>query len=211
LIELTHIGETLIAKMFNSSQSVRKLIGDKAGIPLIDKDNITAMPEVSLARSGPYIFDGAHRVDVGVLLPGTLQCLPIEAKMGTDRLSRNEFEKRFLQPCGTSHGGNRLTGSMISILEKKLPASAGEKIEVRSNGIIYQLTQEWILVVRKQVLSSWHARGTPSLSPNCKILTIEEIASAYGDYSAFNDLVGELFSADYYHQWFDEEVLQGKA
>lgn len=202
MIELTHIGETLIAEMLNSSPEVRKLFSDKLGESLIDGGDIVAVPDVSLTHCKQYAFDEAHRVDVGVLIRGTLQCLPIETKLGADRLSKIEFEKRFLRICGTSHGGSRISGSMISILERNLPVGAGDVIEVLSGGVSYQLTSAWILVVWKKVLVDWTAGEAPSLSSNCKIITIEEIVSAFGTGKDFNELVTKLISADYYRQWF---------
>lgn len=202
MIELTHVGERLIAEMLNSSPKVRELFAEKSGVSFIDKGDVLAVPEVPLAPCGSYRFDVAHKIDVGLLLPATLQCIPIEAKLGVDRLAKNEFDNRFLRACGTAHGGTSITGSMVSILERKLPVSAGENIEVRSNGVTYQLSPEWVLVVREQVLSFWGTNGMPALSPNCRILTIEEIVSKYGDVAAFNDLVTKLLSADYYRKWF---------
>ena len=202
MIELTHIGELLIAEMLNSSSKVRELFGDKLGVSLMDNGNVVAVPEVSLASCGQYTFDGTHAVDVGLLLPGTLKCVPIEAKLGTDRLSKPEFEKRFLQSCWVSHGGTRISGSMTSILERKLPAAIDGDVEVRRNGVSYKLTPEWILVVREQVLSSWKANGVPALSSNCSILSIEEVVSAFGNKNDFNELVAKLISADYYQNWF---------
>ena len=201
MIELTHIGGSLIAEMLNSSPKVRQLLGDKLG-PLFLQGEAMAVAELSLGRCAQYMFDEAHGVDVGLLLPETSQCVPIELKLGADRLAKSDFDKRFLQPCKTSHAGTRISGSMISVLERKLPVPEGEAVETCHQGVNYKLTAEWILIVREQVLSAWNASETPALSANCKIVTMESVVAAYGDKKDFNDLVTKLLSADYYDKWF---------
>ncbi len=195
MIELTHIGEALIAEMLNSSVKVRELF-------CIEKGDMVAVPEIPLVKCGQYGFDVSHKINVGLLIHDSRKCLPIEAKLGADRLDRESFDKRFLRPCVSAREEKRITGSMTAILDRKIPVSADEKIQVVYKENSYALTQEWVLVVREKVLASWVSNGRPSLSPNCRIIAMENIVSVYGDAAAFNALVSKVISGDYHRQWF---------
>ncbi|WP_197068529.1 hypothetical protein [Photobacterium gaetbulicola] len=129
-------------------------------------------------------------------------CFPIEAKLGLERLSRNEFAKRFMKSCKTSHDDTRVAGSMISILERKLPAQCiNQELHVTYQGQKYVLSEKWGLIARSATHSKWRSNGFPSLSLNCKHLAFEDLASSYGDKGAFNNLVTEILQIDFHKQW----------
>ena len=118
MLELSHVGEILISEILTRSLEARQVLRS-AGCAI--SENLVIVPEVRPNNCGPLAFDGTHRIDVAVLDLDTRICFPFEAKLGLDRLSKNEFSKRFLNQCGTSHKDTRVRGSMISILERMLP------------------------------------------------------------------------------------------
>jgi hypothetical protein len=63
-MDLSHIGEQLIAEMVNSSPAIQDFM--RGHVKLLSK-NLLAVPELRLISSSRYIFDGAHKVDVCIL------------------------------------------------------------------------------------------------------------------------------------------------
>jgi len=119
MIQLSHIGEILISRILaNSADALSMVCGNF--VKYVEPHYVE--PELRLNKCGTLGFDGVHKVDISVLNPSDKMCYPIEAKLGFDRLSKSEFEKRFLTGCGTSHKNTRVKGSMISIIERDLPA-----------------------------------------------------------------------------------------
>lgn len=200
-MDLTDIGESLIAEMFNRSERVRGLLLSRVGERGSFLAEARACPEVQLCNCGHYRFDGAHKVDVALLHRDRGICVPCEAKLGQDRLSASAFDGRFLQPCGTSHKDSRIAGSMIAILEGRLPETCCDRpVVVRHEGVEYTLTPLWFLIVRRRVIESW-GRKSP-VSQNCLTVPMEDIVEAYGGAARFNELVTELITKDYYREWF---------
>lgn len=199
MLELSHIGEILISKLFNRSKNVRDLLCKKSFKSPVD---LISAPKLRLNKCGRYLFDGAHKIDIAILDRSNKLCYPIEAKLGFDRLSKNEFDKRFLSRCETSHGGSRIKGSMISILERKLPDQFSDsKLTVDYDGDTYLLLNEWGLICRNATIRNWSLAGHPNLSANCNIVAFEEIVSCYGNKNDFNHLISELIRFDYYSDW----------
>jgi hypothetical protein len=205
MIQLTHIGETLLSEMINRSRPVRDFLAEHS-LPIASVGNkVNAHSEVQLRHCGRYRFDGAHKLDVAILLGGIKSCVGLEAKLGRDRLSKAEFEKRFLKKCGISHSDSRISGSMISILEGKLPKACDRRdIIVEQQDVDYKLLPCWLLVVRKRILDVWSRSGRPELSQNCVVLSFEDFVSRYGGREPFNDLVQKLVDVDYYRDWMEE-------
>ena len=194
MIQLSHIGEVLISRMIESSSQVRnEVLGHNKGFEF--------SPEIRLNKCGPLIFDGVHKVDVSALSSELNACIAIEAKLGLDRLSKNEFNKRFISDCGTSHEGTRVKGSMISILEGRLPEQCTEKLSVTYSSKAYQLQDSWVLICREKVIKNWNENGYPDLSKNCKIVCFENLVELYGSKEPFNKLMSELLDQDYYSEW----------
>lgn len=199
MIELTHVGEILIASILNESSEARnymRLKGSKIG------QNIIAFPELRPKECGPLTFDGTHRIDIAVLDRDNKICHPVEAKLGLDRLARISFNNRFLNECATSHNGSRVSGSMIAILERKLPPQCKHQpLYVTYNGDTYQVSENWTLVCRAQVATNWAANGTPKLSAKCTIVTFENLAKSFGTREQFNKLVKSMLDEDFYSKW----------
>ena len=199
MIELTHIGEILLARILNESSAALNslhLKGSKIG------RNIIALPELRPNNCGALMFDGTHRIDIAVLDRDNEICHPIEAKLGLDRLAKFSFDKRFLNECNTSHNGSRVSGSMIAILERKLPPQCRHlPLHVTHNGEKYQVSDNWTLVCREQVAANWTTNGKPNLSAKCTIVTFENLARSFGDREQFNKLVQTMLDEDFYSRW----------
>ncbi len=196
MISLSHVGELLIARMLSESESARRYLFP----PSTAENNLVVLPKVRLEQCGELIFDGAHNIDVAVL-DGDI-CHAIEPKLGFTRLGKNAFEQDFLADCGTSHGGTRVSGSMIAILEGKLPQGCHEMpLSITHENRTYKVSEHWILICRKNVFNRWSMNGRPKLSGSCKIVVWEDFAHAYCSENDFNKLVRDMLDANYYDQW----------
>ena len=199
MIELSHVGEILIAEILTRSLAARQFLRS-AGFPL--GDNLAITPEVRPNSCGSLVFDGTHRIDIAIIDLDTNICFPFEAKLGLDRLGKNEFGKRFLNNCGTSHNETRVRGSMIAILERLLPAEcAGSQLTVDHQSLAYPVSTKWGLICRAQVIENWELNSPPALSKNCVPICFEDLAATYGTAEEFNELVTTLLSQDYYDNW----------
>lgn len=202
MIQPTHIAEFLIAEIYNRSPEVRAVFAEQLSSSMSPPEGPTAVPNLQLTTCGPFRFDGAHKIDIAILDKATSFCIPCEAKLGNDRLGKTEFENRFLELCRTSHNNTRITGSMIGILERKLPNPClNSPVLVCHEGKDYQVTLPWVLIVRKAILDSWKNFGVPSLSYTGIPVSFEAIVESFGGKTPFNSLVGELVSFDYYETW----------
>lgn len=199
MIKLSHIGEILIAKLIEDSSLVMKKVCHRE---FHLSESYKVLPEMRLNKCGELIFDGAHKIDVAVLNLSSRICYPIEAKLGFDRLGKNEFEKRFLDGCGTSHNNTRIRGSMISVLERKLPAQYSRiPITVTFKNTEYVVSNHWSLICREAVIGNWANNGGPKLSRKCSVVSFESIVRSCGDRTKFNRLVSGLLTKDYYLEW----------
>ncbi len=199
MIQLSHIGEELIAQILAESREAMEAVCGEF-VTTVTQD--TFVPELHLNNCGDLSFDGAHKIDVAVLNENRNDCYPIEAKLGFDRLGKNEFERRFLNECETSHNNTRVKGCMISILERKLPeACKNRELAVKRRDKTYTVTSKWSLVCRKPVLEKWKKNGRPNFSTDCRVVSFESLVEMYGSRSAFNSLVKQLISIDFYKAW----------
>jgi hypothetical protein len=205
MIKLSHVGEILLAEMIKRSQAVRRLLGEHDASVTEAENELRVESEVRLCTCGSYGFDGAHKLDVVLLLGRTRTCLGIEAKLGTKRLGKGEFERRFLGACRTSHGNTRIAGSMIAILDGRLPDSCDRReVFVQYEQTRYRLLPMWFLVVRERTLKAWSQGRCPGLSCNCAIIAFDMIVKKYGGRDKFNSLVAELVGGDYYREWIED-------
>ncbi|MGR5001805.1 hypothetical protein [Vibrio celticus] len=141
MTELNHVGEALICELINRSNSAKSVLANALEI---DSSTFIAVPEIRLDACAGSIFDGVDKVDICILDTEAKTCFPIEAKLGLDRLSKNEFAKRFMKPCKTSHNDTRVSGSMISILERQLPAQCiNQDLYVTYLGDKYLVSDKW--------------------------------------------------------------------
>lgn len=199
MIQLNHVGEPLICQLINGSDEVKSLLNESLELSFRD---FFAVPEIRLNPCSGLIFDGTHKVDICILDRHSNKCFPIEAKLGLERLAQKTFNNRFLKPCSTSHLATRVSGSMISVLERQLPSQCkGQNLSVTYKGNIYTLTEDWALLAREQVHSKWMINGFPSLSSKCKYLVFEDIVRKFGSSSDFNYLVSRLLKVDFYSEW----------
>ena len=165
-------------------------------------DGSTAVANLQLGTCERFRFDGAHKIDIAILDKTGSSCIPCEAKLGNDRLGKIQFEKRFLESCQTSHKDTRIAGSMIAILERKLPSPClTAPIMVSQEGKDYQMTLPWVLILRKAIHESWTKSGVPTLSTRCIHISFETLVEAFGGKTPFNSLVSELVRFDYYGTW----------
>ncbi len=202
MLELSHVGEILIAQILSGSPAARMLIRS-IGFPI--RENLAIIPEVHLSSCGPLAFDGTHRIDIAVLDLDNKICFPFEAKLGLDRLGKNEFEKRFLNHCGTSHKNTRVRGSMIAILERLLPEQCkGQELTVKYQNQIYPVSKKWGLICRAQIIKKWINNGSPSLSKDSVLVRFEDLAAAFGSEDAFNALVTTLLDQNHYKNWVNQ-------
>jgi hypothetical protein len=202
MIKPTHIAECLIAEMYNRSREVRRLFGERVSLVTSFPDGSPAVPDLQLATCGRFRFDGAHKIDIAILDRAHSRCIPCEVKLGNDRLGKTQFEQRFMECCQTSHKDTRISGSMIAILERKLPRQClTSPILVDHEGREYKVASPWVLILRKAILDSWVNRRMPPLSTGCTMISFETIVDAFGGKKTFNSLVGELVTFDYYDAW----------
>lgn len=203
MIQLNHVGEHLISAIINRSADIKLVMQSVFGI---SPEHLLAVPEIRLDRCEHLIFDGAHKIDISLLDMRNNTCIPIEAKLGLDRLSKSEFEKRFLKGCHTSHNETRIAGSMISVLERLLPPECNDKqLSVIYEGQRFTLSNQWGLISREKIFNRWNQGSFPKLSANCRHLKFEELVRKFGSKDNFNSLITELLDVDFYSQWIIPE------
>ena len=94
MIQLSHIGEGLLAKMLEESKKVQKTVcGDYVSF----KGHSSFIPELRLNKCGNYGFEGVHKFDVAVLNHETGICYPI-VKLSWDSIvwEKTNSRKGFL-------------------------------------------------------------------------------------------------------------------
>ncbi len=205
-VSLTHLGEALVARMANTLRAdFLKLCGllDRADRAYVDSDiEPFAHAEVPLSPYSDRRFDGAHKVDLVVLLNRNLG-VPFEVKLGDTRMTRRHVDEEWLNGCGLSHEGRRIRGNMMSILERKFPNELPrDDLKVRLEPDRYvKLTEEWCVIARRNVLEGWNGAAQPSFSPHARLLDFESVVDRFGGREPFNDVVHDLLSFDYYNAW----------
>lgn len=211
-LKLYHIGEALVAAMLRKIDSAGGLsnlvcprtqvsVEDVITIEKLQKPLMFLPERASLSvstESGKYICDGAQKVDV--LCAGGERAMVFELKLGDERLGANEFEGRFIEDCSTSHGESRLTGKMVSVLERRFPWPGDTTLQASTSTENWEVVRPWWLVVRKAVWTRWKKFGPPNLS-NGRILVLEEVVRELGGEAAFNGLVRELVCDNFYSAW----------
>lgn len=209
-MSLTHMGEALVARMANTLRAdFLDLCGllDHVDRTYVD-DGIEPIAHVEVPLS-PYSgrsFDGAHKVDLVVLLNRDLG-VPFEVKLGGTRMTRHRVDEEWLDGCSLSHGGRRLRGNMMSILERKLPNELLRdglkddlKVRLEPDRCV-KLTEEWFVIARRNVLEGWNGAACPSFSPRARLLDFETVVDRFGGREPFNDAVHDLLCFDYYDTW----------
>jgi hypothetical protein len=211
-LSLHHVGEVVLCgllgglarqdrlhsvpcKMHSDCSLLSVMRGATIGPPYLFVDNVQLAP---VSFGGKTVrFDGAHGVDV--LCHDGSRGLPIEAKLGRDRLTCSAFTDRFLGPLTLStHKSPRFTGSMTAILNYR-GIGDGSPLTLRTEDPSVELAPPWFLVVRAKTWDSW-ASERPSLS-DAHVAIFEDIARAYGDATAFDALVLAQVGAGFHSAW----------
>ena len=217
-IHLFHIGEVVLATLLQELGARRCL-----AVPcLIHADctvatvlaagglqgTIRFTPDVPLAPiptgETALLFDGVHCVDVLAHDEAATTAVAFEAKLGLNRLSRGEFEKRFLVGATlTKHKPPRVKGSMMAILSHRSIDPIGDVALRATLDFPRSIARPWFLVVRRSTWRQWSgARNAPSqLSPDTHVLCFEDIASQHGDSAAFDLLVHRLLGDGFSAAW----------
>lgn len=206
-ISLSHLGESIVAAMVNRK---RREVIDALGLSdAADQDFVTeleqfAFAECRLSPHGDYIFDGASRVDV-ILWLRPDSAVACELKLGTNRLTKTRIDDEFLVDCRPSHGGKRLAGNMMAILDRRFGSHAptqGLAVQIAQRSV--PLADNWYVVVQPSVLTRWIGDAAPAFSNRTRCVSINAIVDAFGGKEPFNDLVGELLDVDFYDTWIEQ-------
>lgn len=219
VIDLTHVGEVLLAELLSKNPDiVKKILGIEREI---EKDDYRVLPEISLApvtiNQQEYPFDGMSRIDVGIIYPNQGEeriCHPIELKLGTDLLGNCKSGiGRFTQGYHTTHNSTRIGGSMISILGNKPSDNnmtfqrndicvADERVNQKKEKIV--VSDRWTLIVRTEKIANVlnEQNGffiSESKIEHCHVLSFEELF----DGMTVNNTMRELLPADgnFYEYW----------
>lgn len=213
-VQLTHIGEDIVAAMLNSLAERQELCQVKclrSGVSMADdiQDQKVGGSPSFLAEDATlivchdncrYACDGEQKVDV--LCAGGDHAIAIEAKLGETRMTPAEFKKRFCVPCDKStHADARLRGSMIAVLERALPFDEPPTSEIVANIAQAQwtLARPWWLVVRQSVANKWN--GIFPVGENARILVFDSLAQTYGTRQQFDQLVQRVLGTDFAGRW----------
>ena len=201
-----HIGELLVERILNEDMCflARQLNIKESDIQSVHRQLALEFPRASI------IFDGFSTLDLAVLLTnGTV--FPIELKLGYSGLARASVNK-MLVPCTVSKhtSENRVSGKVLSILNRNfdgelLDVIGHSSLSARIEGKDYPVTEEWGIIARKKVLSSWD-KLPPNFNGLQACISIEELCSNYGE-DKFNYLVNDVFSnVNFYNEWIEKHT-----
>ena len=214
-IQLSHVGEDLIAEMLDSLAHRQELSHVKCAITgrsladdiregsLGDSINFRADDASLVVCNNGLVFacDGEQTVDV--LCTGTERAIAIEAKLGETRMGASEFRKRFCVRCEKSkHSDLRLSGSMVAVLERSLPFEGTSELVAHVNGGQRTLAEPWWLVVRQVVLDQWRRTNDFPVT-SARLLVFDDLAQVYtsGSRQQFDHLVKHVVGSDFVRRW----------
>ena len=173
-VQLTHIGEDLIAAMLASlatrqelsrvtcAMTGRSLADDIDELGIGGSLGFRADDALLVVQNGEigYACDGEQTVDV--LCTGTEHAIAFEAKLGETRMSVSEFGERFCGDCVVAkHPDPRLRGSMVAVLERSLPFPPPSQLIAQIDNSRWTLAKPWWLVLRQNVFDNWHKATQP--------------------------------------------------
>jgi hypothetical protein len=212
-IELSHLGEDLIAEILRSLAKRRdlgqvmcavtgqSLEQDVRDFGLGDLVNFRADDALLTVHNctRAYDCDGEQKVDV--LCTGNGRAIAFEAKLGYTRLGSADFRKRFCTPCVVSaHSNLRVSGSMVSVLERSLPFDGGVELIAHVAAAQWTIARPWWLVLRQKVLDRWRSNnGVPVTA--ARLLSFESLAEVYGSQREFDQLVRRVVGGDFFERW----------
>ncbi|MGO9306890.1 MAG: hypothetical protein ACLP3R_24840 [Candidatus Korobacteraceae bacterium] len=210
-VQLTHIGEDLIAEILDSLAKRQELSRVKCAIsdrPLADDIEAGGLGEsigfraddaTLVVQNGAlsYACDGEQKVDV--LCSGGDRAIAFEAKLGETRMGSADFRKRFCVRCEKSkHADSRLSGSMVAVLERLLPFDGTSNLVAQVENSQWTLVEPWWLVVRQVVVDKWRS-DIPVASG--RILVFDALARIYGSRLQFDQLVKRVVGSDFASRW----------
>ena len=214
-VTLSHIGEYVVAELANRDprQFIKALYrNDKWNHAAAEVDwqhiqsvHPFAYPHAQLTSSQGIPFDGQHQVDL-VLWVNAESAMALELKLGLSGLTATTFNKNFLNPAAPPKRGSRVTGSVMSFLDRRPGyVSVDEELYVkfedeRKEKRVIKLSHEWGLVVQQSVFKKW-TKCKPDLSQNALCTSIQEIVSDCGGKPSFNELVHDLVNFDFFDSW----------
>jgi len=205
-IDLSHLGEPLVAAMLRalaSRQQLERVVCAASRVSLAEDlpaGELAFIPDKALLRvhsaQGIYACDGSQTVDV--LAAAGERAVALELKLGLTRMTFRAFRDRFCDPCCISaHEHPSLNGSMVAVLDRLLPFDE-DRIEAFDGDISWTLTSHWWLVVRRQVWQGWRNKIPVE---SARILDFDSLASIYGRQDDFDRLVRETVGADFAQRW----------
>ncbi len=200
-----HMGELILEKILNKEP---KLVINKLGIELSEVVGVhrqlpMIFPDVDL------IFDGFSTIDLALELKSGV-IFPIEAKLGKTGLARARINEMLVSCSISSHlSEHRVSGKVFAVLNRnyddKVNNVIGEsKLSTIINGHIIPVTDEWGIIARDSIISSW-LKLPPDFNGLQTYLSVNEICEQYGEYR-FNALVAEILSeVDFYSIWLNKK------
>lgn len=212
-IQLSHIGEDLIAAMLDSlanrgvlsrvtcAISGRSLADDIREGGLAEPIAFRADDAMLVIHVGDiaYACDGKQTVDV--LCTGGEHAIAVEAKLGETRMGTAEFRKRFCLHCQKSkHSDSRLSGRMVAVLERSLPFEGLSRLVAQVDDAQWTLAEPWWLVVRQSVLDKWRKSNDFPVT-SARILVFDALAKLYGSRQEFDQLVQRVVGANFAGRW----------
>lgn len=206
-VALTHVGEAVVSTMINAMRwqfvELCGLAGRADRAFLADMARPVVHGNAKLAAYGGLDFDGESTVDLVFRVHETIG-VPFELKLGETRLTKSRIDQEWLSGCKPSHQGMRWKGNMMSILERKFPASTMPdvlKAQLPSGEV--PLANEWFIIARSWVIESWTGAARPDFSPNVHLVPFEAIVKQFGGKEPFNEMVRRLLSFDFYSAWVE--------
>jgi hypothetical protein len=214
-VELTHLGEPLVAGMLNALAADGRLgdvrcadtgvsLGDDLGANGVELIGDRAALRIEGADR-TYSGDGMQRVDV--LAATASNAVALELKLGLKRMSIEAFRERFCGTCGlSSHRESRITGSMVAVLDGLLPFTASRVFAVDGSKT-WPLAKNWWLVLRQSVWDRWQSEMSEMKSEiespvrNARILAFDKLASLYGTQDEFDRFVLATVGSDFARRW----------
>ncbi len=206
-VELTHVGEAVVSTMIDSMRwefvDLCGLAGRADRIIVSDTARRVVHANANLAPYSGLGFDGASCVDLVVRLHENL-AVPFELKLGETRLTKSRIDEEWLSGCESSHQGKRWKGNMMSVLDRKFPASTRpDVLRARLHDGDVPLTNEWFIIARSRIIGSWTGARRPDFSSNVHLVSFEAIVEKFGGKTPFNEVVRKLLSLDFYSAWVE--------
>jgi len=216
-IEIFHIGEVILADLLGElagrgelripcvahPQCTLEGVFAAAGVhgKLEFQSNVSLLPVAD--RQTNLLFDGTHCVDLLAYSEAGVAAVAFEAKLGLERLSRSEFEKRFLLELSASPKARRIKGSMVAILSHRC-VDGVDVLRLRAAlEPPREIAQPWVLVVRRATWTRWSRPNDspPELGPDAHVVCFDDVAAAHGDARAFDALVRRAVGDGFAEAW----------